>query len=259
MSIHVGTMEDRIFTRRRLWLFGRLIPALYLFMGVKFLVLRDWLIASDGSHLWTDFLAVWSAGNQALHHGAASIYGITALDALQKSEVSNLAGLHLPFAYPPTFLLIASPLGKLPYIAAFFVWQAATLLLFVAAIYLIIPRREAMVLALAFPAVFSNVFVGQEGLLAAALLGTTLALLERRPVLAGVLLGCLTFRPQLRRTLPGCLDPHRTLANHRFYDYNDIWHDRGIPLVLWARRVALVLCPCPGTRCCHAPARPERR
>lgn len=202
MSIHVGTMEDRIFTRRRLWLFGRLIPALYLFMGVKFLVLRDWLIASDGSHLWTDFLAVWSAGNQALHHGAASIYGITALDALQKSEVSNLAGLHLPFAYPPTFLLIASPLGKLPYIAAFFVWQAATLLLFVAAIYLIIPRREAMVLALAFPAVFSNVFVGQEGLLAAALLGTTLALLERRPVLAGVLLGCLTFRPQLGVLFP---------------------------------------------------------
>jgi hypothetical protein len=202
MSIHDGTMEDQLFTQRRLWLFGRLIPALYLFMGVKFLMLHDWLLAPDGSRFWTDFLSVWAAGAQALHGGAASVYGITALDALQNSTVSNLGGLHLPFAYPPTFLLIAVLLGTLPYVAAFFVWQAVTLLLYAAAIYLIVPRREAVVLALAFPAVFANVFVGQEGLLAAALLGGALRLLDDRPVLSGLLLGMLTFRPQLGVLFP---------------------------------------------------------
>jgi arabinofuranan 3-O-arabinosyltransferase len=194
--------EDRIFTQRRVWLFGRLIPALYLFMAAKFLFRGDWLIAHDGSRLWTDFLAIWSAGDQAHHGGAASVYGISALDAVQNAVVSNLAGLHLPFAYPPTFLLVAVPLSGIPYVLAFLAWQALTLCLYAGAVYLIIPRREAVLLALAFPAVFSNAYVGQEGLLAAALFAGSLALLDRRPILAGVALGLLTFRPQLGILFP---------------------------------------------------------
>jgi len=194
--------EDQIFTQRRVWLFGRLIPALYLFMTLKFLFRGDWLIAPDGSRLWTDFLATWSAGDQARHAGAVSVYGITALDAVQNGVVSNLAGLHLPFAYPPTFLLVAVPLSSIPYVPAFLAWQAVTLCLYAGAVYAIIPRREAVVLALAFPAVFSNVYVGQESLLAAALFAAALAFLDRRPILAGIALGLLTFRPQLGILFP---------------------------------------------------------
>jgi arabinofuranan 3-O-arabinosyltransferase len=196
------TNEDLVFSQRRLWLFGRLVPSLYLFMAVKFLVRGDWLIARDGSRLWTDFLAIWSAGIQTLHSGAASVYGVTALDAVQNSVVSNLTGHHLPFAYPPLFLLVAVPLSTMPYIAAFVLWQGMTIALYAGAMYLIIPRREAVVLALAFPVVFANAFAGQEGLLAAALLAGSLALLDRRPVVAGVILGLLTFRPQLGMVFP---------------------------------------------------------
>jgi arabinofuranan 3-O-arabinosyltransferase len=202
MSNRDPTREDQIFTPRRLWLFGRLIPSLYLFMAVKFLLLGDWLIAPDGSRLWTDFLSVWSAGVQTRHTGAASVYGIAALDAVQKTVVGNLATLHLPFAYPPPFLLVAVPLSTLPYVVAFLLWQALTITLYAAAIYLIIPRREAVVLALAFPVVFANAFAGQEGLLAAALLAAALALQDRRPVVAGIILGLLTFRPQLGMVFP---------------------------------------------------------
>ena len=202
MSNHDETREDQVFTQRRLWLFGRLIPSLYLFMAIKFLLRGDWLIAPDGSRLWTDFLSIWSAGFQARHTGAASVYGISALDAVQKTVVGNLAELHLPFAFPPPFLLIAVPLSTLPYVVAFLLWQAMTIALYAAAIYLIIPRREAVVLALAFPVVFANAFAGQEGLLAAALLAGSLALLDRRPVVAGVILGLLTFRPQLGMVFP---------------------------------------------------------
>lgn len=194
--------EDQLFTQRRLWLFGRLIPSLYLFMAAKFLLRGDWLIGRDGTRLWTDFLALWSAGIQTRQAGAASVYGISALDAVQNNVVGNLAGHHLPFAYPPPFLLVAVPLSTLPYIAAFLLWQATTIALYAAAIYLIVPRRAAVVLALAFPVVYANGFAGQEGLLAAALLAGTLALLDRRPIVAGVLLGLLTFRPQLGMVFP---------------------------------------------------------
>ena len=202
MNRHDETRDAQIFTRRRLWLFGRLIPSLYLFMGVKFLVLGHWLIAPDGSRLWTDFLAIWAAGVQTRLGGAASVYGMPALDALQNATVANLAGQHLPFAYPPPFLLVAVPLSTLPYVAAFLLWQAVTIALYAAAMHLIIPRREAVVVALAFPVVFANVFAGQEGLLAAALMAGSLALLDCRPVVAGVMLGLLTFRPQLGLVFP---------------------------------------------------------
>jgi hypothetical protein len=194
--------EDHVFSQRRVFLFGRLIPALYLFMAAKFLFRGDWLIAPNGSRLWTDFLATWSAGDQARHWGAASVYGISALDAVQNAVVSNLAGLHLPFAYPPTFLLVAVPLSSISYVPAFLAWQAMTLCLYAGAVYLIIPRREAVLLALAFPVVFSNAYVGQESLLAAALVAGALAILDRRPILAGIALGLLTFRPQLGLLFP---------------------------------------------------------
>jgi arabinofuranan 3-O-arabinosyltransferase len=44
--------------------------------------------------------------------------------------------------------------------------------------------------------VFSNVLVGQNGFLTAALVGGTLYLLPVRPVLAGICLGFLTYKPQ---------------------------------------------------------------
>jgi alpha-1,2-mannosyltransferase len=59
-----------------------------------------------------------------------------------------------------------------------------------------------LLLALAFPAVLVNVGHGQNGFLTAALLGGALAVLERRPIVAGLLLGLLVYKPQYGLMIP---------------------------------------------------------
>jgi hypothetical protein len=51
-------------------------------------------------------------------------------------------------------------------------------------------------IAAAFPAVFVNIGHGQNGFLTAALLGSALLSLDRRPWLAGALIGLLAYKPQ---------------------------------------------------------------
>jgi hypothetical protein len=57
-------------------------------------------------------------------------------------------------------------------------------------------------LAAGFPAVLWNFVAGQNGLLTAALVGGSLLLLERRPLVSGVLLGLLTYKPQFGVLFP---------------------------------------------------------
>ncbi len=113
--------------------------------------------------------------------------------------------------YPPLFFLIAAPLARLPYLWALTVWQAATLLAFLAALALLLrdapvsstrESRLRLLLALAFPAVFINIVHGHNGFLTAALLASALALLDARPVVAGALFGCLAYKPQFAPLIP---------------------------------------------------------
>jgi alpha-1,2-mannosyltransferase len=59
-----------------------------------------------------------------------------------------------------------------------------------------------LLLALAFPAVFVNLGHGHNGFLTAALIGGALAVLDRRPVLAGILFGLLAYKPQFGLLVP---------------------------------------------------------
>ena len=109
------------------------------------------------------------------------------------------------FWYPPTYLFFTYPLGLMPYVAAFAAWTIVTLLLYLAAIYLIVPRPIAILVALSPFPVFFNFFLGQNGFLLAGLIGLSLALMERRPQLSGVLFGLLTVKPQLGIVFPFAL------------------------------------------------------
>jgi len=66
----------------------------------------------------------------------------------------------------------------------------------------IVGRPFGLMLAAAFPMVFNNTLVGQNGFLTAALIGGTLYLLPVRPVLAGVCLGLLSYKPQYGLLFP---------------------------------------------------------
>ena len=104
--------------------------------------------------------------------------------------------------YPPTFLFFTLPLALMPYFAAFAVWSVITLLLYLAAVYAIIPRLTAVIAAVTPIAVVQNIRLGQNGFLTAAFIGFSLALLERQPWLSGIFIGLLTYKPQFGIIFP---------------------------------------------------------
>ncbi|MHB8529576.1 MAG: glycosyltransferase family 87 protein [Caulobacteraceae bacterium] len=155
-----------------------------------------------GRPLGTDFSDVWSAGKLALHGSPASAYDPPVQYAMQQTAFGRADIPFYAWLYPPFFLLLAAVLAVVPYLAALALWQAATLPLYLAAVRAILPRRETVLIALAFPAVFLDLTHGQNGFLSAALIGGGLLVLDKRPLLAGVLLGLLAYKPQLGLFIP---------------------------------------------------------
>jgi hypothetical protein len=161
-----------------------------------------WIWEASGLGVPTDFVNVWAAGKLALEGHPALAYDWD----IQKQVELALLGQDFPgyFAwhYPPAFLFVASLLAMLPYSAAFIGWMAASLIPYLAVIRAIVGRPFGWMLAVAFPMVFSNTLVGQNGFLTAALIGGTLYLMPIRPVLAGICLGLLSYKPQYGLLFP---------------------------------------------------------
>lgn len=178
----------------------------------------------QGRPLATDFSCFWTAGRLVLDGHPTAAYDDATLAALQRATF----GPQTPFygwLYPPFFLLVAALLAKLPYPLALSAWLVTTIALYVLAIRTILqaaadpatprerggPDRLWLLVALAFPAVLVTVGHGQNGFLTAALFGGALAMLDRRPLVAGVLLGLLVYKPQF-----GLLIPLALLAGGRW-------------------------------------------
>ncbi|HEX6978889.1 MAG TPA: glycosyltransferase family 87 protein [Alphaproteobacteria bacterium] len=148
-----------------------------------------------------DFLAFWSASYLAWIGDPAAAYDQVRILAVERFALPGGEALYL-WHYPPTFQLFVLPLSLLPYFAAFAVWVALTLAAYLIVIGRLAAHAYAPWLALAFPAAFMNVFLGQNGFLSAALFGGALALLKTQPALAGVLFGLLSYKPQLGLLVP---------------------------------------------------------
>ncbi len=160
----------------------------------------------DHNQLGTDFSQVWVAGLETLRGHPEEPFDIKRHVAEQRAEFgpeSTVYGWH----YPPFFLAPAALLAHLPYLQALFIWQAATLALYLAMMAVIARRNDLgvsqlLLAALAFPAVLVNLGHGQNGFLTAALLGGGFLALERRPLLAGALFALLAYKPQFALILP---------------------------------------------------------
>ncbi len=155
-----------------------------------------------GRPLGTDFSDVWTAGQMALDGRAPAAWDWAAHYQVQQQAHGDP---HVPFYgwhYPPPFLLLAALLGLLPYLAALFVWQAASLWGALKVCRAILPGRTALLAALGAPVVLVCVTHGHNGFLTAALLGGGLLLLDKRPLLAGLLFGCLIYKPQFALVIP---------------------------------------------------------
>lgn len=198
-------LEDRIFTERRLLLCGIGIALGYAgLLALKIGYGKSVVGPGGNPSCAVDFCTTWVSGKFAAAGVPAKAYDYSVFAAAQAVLVGPPASGFPPYhyAYPPVFLFFTYPLGLMPYFVAFAAWTAATLALYEAAVYAIIPRWSAVVAALTPVVVAENILLGQNGLLSAGLIGLSLACIERRPWLAGALLALLTYKPQFGVAFP---------------------------------------------------------
>jgi hypothetical protein len=164
-----------------------------------------WIVDRNGVPIYTDFACAWIATVQALHGHVAALYDPTSFIQAQAAVVGARDYIYPNWPYPPVFLLIMVPFAAFRYLHAFLTWDVLTLIGCLAVVYAITRRPAAIALVLASPFIAWNFLAAQNGFLTASLLGGSLTLLERRPVIAGICLGCLTYKPQFGVLVPVAL------------------------------------------------------
>lgn len=186
-------------TGTRVLLYGGLIAAYYL-------VLLGLVVIADPPPRG-DFMAFYSASLMALAGDAAGAYDWPRLQDLQASLLGGrreAVEAFLGWVNPPHFFFAVIPFALLPYGWGWFAWIVATAVLLALAVRPVLPGAAgpAAAAALAAPGVLLCASIGQNGLLTAALMAWTFALMDRRPAAAGVALGLLTYKPQFGVLIP---------------------------------------------------------
>lgn len=192
---------DDLLTPERLKLWSVLLILTYAATVIGWaLTIRDG-VDFLGHPFGFDFITFYAASDLALHGKAALAYDPTQIELAEKAILPRLDGLFL-WHYPPTFQLLTLPLARLPYSAAYLAWLGGLLALYVGMIRALSDHPLAVKLALAFPAVLVCGLPAQNGFLSAALIGFSLALLGRRPFVAGMIGGLMIYKPHLAVLFP---------------------------------------------------------
>jgi len=154
----------------------------------------------------TDFVSFYAAGSLADAGTPQLAYDQAAHYAAEQRATQEGIEYNF-FYYPPTFLLLCAAIAHLPYIIAFLVFEAGTLLFYVlVARHILGDRNSAVVVPLlAFPPVLWTLGLGQNALLTAGLFGSATLLIDRRPAVAGVLFGALCYKPHFALLVPVAL------------------------------------------------------
>lgn len=179
------------------WIGKAARPAAFAFLFVAALALA----ANAVSPFAMDFVSYWAAGKLTLAGNPIGSYDI-ALHRGVELQVAPVTGA-MPFPYPPPFLFLVAPFALLPFPVAAICWVGTTFLFYLFAVRRLAPGGGWI--AVAFPPVLTTAVIGQNGFLLCGLLALGMALLPRRPLLAGMVLGCLIIKPQLGVVLPFAL------------------------------------------------------
>jgi arabinofuranan 3-O-arabinosyltransferase len=161
-----------------------------------------WIWDQNGLGIPTDFVNVWAAGRLVLEGHPALAYDWAVQKQVELALLKQDFVGYFAWHYPPPFLFVAALLAQFPYTTAFIGWVSVSFVPYLAVMRAIVGRGFGLVLAAAVPMAFSNTLVGQNGFLTAALVGGTLYLLPRRPVLSGICLGLLSYKPQYGLLFP---------------------------------------------------------
>lgn len=149
-----------------------------------------------------DFLNIWVGPQLAASGEMATLFDPQAYWEAIRTLLDNPDIAQHTWSYPPTALFYAIPFAQMPYLWAYGLWLASTLILWLWAC------REYRwfglwwgLLALS-PTALITMYTGQNGFLTAALFIAGLQWTDRRPLLAGLCFGLLTFKPQLGLLIP---------------------------------------------------------
>src|ERR1700738_2528798 len=158
--------RDRVLTYCRVLLAVEIVVFLFLVAGTYGLIVP---LAGPTS---TDFVSFYAAGALADAGTPELAYDQAAHDAAEQRAAAPGIEYRV-FYYPPVFLLLCAALARLPYLSAFLLFEAATLVF-----YLIVARRilgergsAAIVPLLAFPAVFWTLGLGADSVFTVAVFG----------------------------------------------------------------------------------------
>ena len=159
------------------------------------LLIASWIqaLGPDGS----DFLAFWGSARAVLEGVPQAAY-----DLRWQEQVQTGAGFTGWFAFvnPPPFLFVTAPFGILPFALSWIVWVAVTYAVWAWVSVRAFPRLWT--LAVIFPGALIAAGHAQNGFVTGALLVGGVALLDRRPQLAGALFGALIIKPHLALLVP---------------------------------------------------------
>ena len=194
----------RFITEGRIEVYSLAIIAFYAVFLIAGEVAGAWFETRSGQALLSNFLPLWCAARLAIQGSAASAYDWAALRACEITATGQEMAV-LPWVQPPAFLFLVTPLGLLAYRWAFVVWETASLCGYLCAIYAILPRRPALLAAIATPTTLWNLMSTQNGFLFAGVLGGALVSLERWPMVSGIFLTLLTGKPHLGLLFPVAL------------------------------------------------------
>lgn len=187
----------------------RLLAAMNL-LGLALAICRahGWGLPPE-PHVATEFLSFYAAGRLVDAGRAAAVYapGLAAAafipslhvpplhQAMERALIHDPGAPYLAFFYPPVFWLVCAPLARLPMLAAYLLWDAATGALLALALRRLRGGWGRIWPALAYLAVIENAAVGENAFLSAGLIAFGVMALESRPMLAGLCFGGLCYKP----------------------------------------------------------------
>jgi hypothetical protein len=185
------------FVREARWLNGRRVRGYAVLIGIASVALLavSWFEAMGPQG--SDFLAFWGAARAVLEGAPQAAYDLQWQERVQTG--AGFAGWYA-FVNPPPFLFAVAPFGAMPVPLAWIVWVAVTYAVWAWVSIRAFPRLWPLVLV--FPGALIAAGHAQNGFVTGALLVGGVALIDRRPVIAGALLGALVIKPHLALLVP---------------------------------------------------------
>lgn len=190
------TQADKF--KHYLYIFGFGVYVAYvIYLIISYVSGLNGIIESNASNLLgRDFVNFWSSAHIAIEGQAQILYDRIAY----RAYLFDTFGAQLnsySFSYPPHSLFMFAPFGGLQYVYGFILWTFGGLAFAYAATRQWFTEVKLSFWIILGPAAMIAIFGGQTGVWLVAFWMMALALLDRRPIVAGILIGMLTVKPQI--------------------------------------------------------------